>query len=197
MLNLLVWTGIKLTHHSLFCLTMEGTISSSLSKGCSAILDPTLMVLTPCPEERHLVQVSAFSISSKSFLREAMYVFPNLDLTNLVVISTMQRALVDLVKVGDAVENEKDRLILVVRWNVNDLLYIKAHNEEKSFTYIRCLFFQFFSLAKSLCNTLQQAGFWADYIDPCSGLPVSTKVLHFSQPFMKLCNQLDKYLSRQ
>lgn len=31
---------------------------------------------------------------------------------------------------------------------------------------------QFFSLAKGLCDALRQAGYWADYIDPCSGLPV-------------------------
>lgn len=86
------------------------------NRGSTEILPPTLMMLQPTPtsEEAHPVQVSAFLISSKSFLREAMYVFPNLDLSNLIAVNTMQRARVDLVKIGDDVEEEKDRLILVV-----------------------------------------------------------------------------------
>lgn len=28
--------------------------------------------------------------------------------------------------------------------------------------------------AKELCQTLNDAGFWADFIDPCSGKPVSS-----------------------
>lgn len=76
-----------------------------------------MMTLLPSADspETHPVQVSAFSISSKSFLREAMYVFPNLDLSQLTVVNTMQRARVDLVKFGEDIEDEKDRLILVVR----------------------------------------------------------------------------------
>lgn len=32
---------------------------------------------------------------------------------------------------------------------------------------------QFASFAASFCRQIRDAGFWADYIDPCSGLPVS------------------------
>ena len=33
---------------------------------------------------------------------------------------------------------------------------------------------QFVDFAKSVCAVLAGRGYWADYIDPCSGLPVST-----------------------
>lgn len=32
---------------------------------------------------------------------------------------------------------------------------------------------QFATFASGLCKQIQEAGYWADYIDPCSGLPVS------------------------
>jgi len=32
---------------------------------------------------------------------------------------------------------------------------------------------QFVDFAKSVCAVLAGRGYWADYIDPCSGLPVS------------------------
>ena len=35
---------------------------------------------------------------------------------------------------------------------------------------------QFVSFASVLCKQLREAGFWADYIDPCSGLPVRARV---------------------
>lgn len=81
------------------------------------ILEPTLVhVPSSVKESRNSnCQVSAHLVTSKSFLREAAYVFPNQDLTDLVVISTMQKARVELVRIGDEVEEEKDRLILSVR----------------------------------------------------------------------------------
>ncbi len=45
--------------------------------------------------------------------------------------------------IGDSVEAEKDALLL-----------------------------RFFAFARHACATLAAAGHWADYIDPCSGLPV-------------------------
>jgi hypothetical protein len=33
---------------------------------------------------------------------------------------------------------------------------------------------QFMSFSKRVCASLSAAGYWADYADPCSGLPVHT-----------------------
>ncbi|QDZ24838.1 methylmalonic aciduria/homocystinuria type D-like protein [Chloropicon primus] len=60
---------------------------------------------------------------------------------DLKVVATCQRAREDLVTVGEQVEREKDRLLLV-----------------------------FTSWAKALCASLDKDGHWCDYIDPCSGL---------------------------
>ena len=64
----------------------------------------------------NLTQISAHLVTSKPFLREAAYVFPQQPLENLVVINTMQHARLDLVRIGDDVEAEKDRLILSVSY---------------------------------------------------------------------------------
>eukprot|EP00581_Thalassiosira_minuscula_P016296 CAMPEP_0183731830 /NCGR_PEP_ID=MMETSP0737-20130205/36580_1 /TAXON_ID=385413 /ORGANISM="Thalassiosira miniscula, Strain CCMP1093" /LENGTH=205 /DNA_ID=CAMNT_0025964665 /DNA_START=117 /DNA_END=734 /DNA_ORIENTATION=+ len=61
----------------------------------------------------------------------------------LLAIPTNQRAREDLVAVGDHIEQEKDRLLNV-----------------------------FMSFGKYICEQLRAKGFWADYIDPCSGLPM-------------------------
>jgi hypothetical protein len=82
----------------------------------NAIFGPT-MVQVPSSSEQagNLVQISAHAVTSKPFLRETAYVFPDQSLTGLVVIHTMQQAQVELVRIGDEVEAEKDRLILSVR----------------------------------------------------------------------------------
>jgi hypothetical protein len=64
----------------------------------------------------------------------------------LLAIPTNQRALHDLVAVGDEIEREKDRLLNV-----------------------------FMSFGQDLCGKIRSKGFWADFIDPCSGLPMLTK----------------------
>lgn len=61
-------------------------------------------------------------------------------------IPTNQRAREDLVGVGDHVEAEKDRLLNV-----------------------------FMDFARAVCDRVRQAGYWSDYIDPCSGLPMLTR----------------------
>lgn len=61
------------------------------------------------------VQISAHRVTSKSFMREAQYVFPNEDLKDVIVIHTMQHAATEMVSFGEEVENEKDRLTLTVR----------------------------------------------------------------------------------
>ena len=61
----------------------------------------------------------------------------------LLAIPTNQRAREDLVAVGDHIEAEKDRLLNV-----------------------------FLTFGKCICEQLRSQGYWADYIDPCSGLPM-------------------------
>ena len=95
-----------------------------------------------------------FSIHAcpKPLFREAKFVFPFLQKEeatsqeSLLVIPTAQQARHDLVKVGPEIEEEKDRLLEV-----------------------------FMSFAKDVCTELRHLGHWADYIDPCSGLPMMTE----------------------
>lgn len=90
----------------------------------------------------------------KQLKREFLHVFPesNLSLENIqdasaefLTLATNQHARVDLVAVGEHIEGEKDRLLNV-----------------------------FMQFAQNLCDKIRNAGFWADYIDPCSGLPMLT-----------------------
>jgi hypothetical protein len=68
------------------------------------------------------------------------------DRMELLAIPTNQQARQDLVAVGDEIEFEKDRLLNV-----------------------------FLDFGKELCEKIRGQGYWADYIDPCSGLPMITK----------------------
>lgn len=72
--------------------------------------------------------------------------FPGVGTENLLVIPTCQHASIDLVNVGDAVEAEKDALLE-----------------------------RFFVFARHATEALAAQGHWADYIDPCSGLPMVHK----------------------
>lgn len=63
----------------------------------------------------------------------------------LLAIPTNQLARVDLVNIGDHVEQEKDRLLNT-----------------------------FIDFGKDFCQKVIAQGYWADYIDPCSGLPMIT-----------------------
>lgn len=65
------------------------------------------------------------------------------DNRDLLAIPTNQRARRDLVAVGDEVEAEKDRLLNV-----------------------------FLEFGEDLASKLRDRGYWADFIDPCSGLPM-------------------------
>lgn len=49
-----------------------------------------------------------------AFLRETEGIFPGINLTGLLAIPTMQRAKYDLVRIGDEIEAEKDRLLETV-----------------------------------------------------------------------------------
>mmetsp|Transcript_3927 Transcript_3927/g.5842 ORF Transcript_3927/g.5842 Transcript_3927/m.5842 type:complete len:200 (+) Transcript_3927:32-631(+) len=65
---------------------------------------------------------------------------------SLLAIPTNQRAREDLVAIGDHIEEEKDRLLNV-----------------------------FISFGRDLCERIRGFGYWADFIDPCSGLPMMTQ----------------------
>ena len=62
---------------------------------------------------------------------------------NLLVVTTCQRTGPDLAGEGEEVDDEKDRCLEV-----------------------------FMAFAKQVAETLQEAGHWADYVDPCTGHPV-------------------------
>jgi len=63
----------------------------------------------------------------------------------VLAVPTNQHAKHDLVAVGDHIEAEKDRLL-------------------------NC----FMQFGEEVCGKVRAAGYWADYIDPCSGLPMLT-----------------------
>ncbi|CAG9461946.1 unnamed protein product [Pedinophyceae sp. YPF-701] len=74
---------------------------------------------------------------------EVQAVFPDRDVTDVLVVPTCQHAVVDLVEFGPEADGEKDRLLeRFARW------------------------------AAGVCAKLRAAGHWADYIDPCSGYPM-------------------------
>jgi hypothetical protein len=92
------------------------------------------------------IEVSAHE-TRKAFHRELEFVLPGVSLDGgLLAIATMQQARMDLVQVGDDIEQEKDRLLET-----------------------------FMAFAKGLCEGLISKGHFADYVDPCSGLPMLTK----------------------
>jgi hypothetical protein len=93
----------------------------------------------------HGLEVS-IHVCPRHHREELSYVFPGLDAEGLLVIPTCQHACLDLVNVGVSVEREKDALLE-----------------------------RFFAFARAVCDRLQAEGHWADYIDPCSGLPMVHK----------------------
>ena len=46
---------------------------------------------------------------------------------------------------------------------------------------------RFFAFARHVCAALRDQGHWADYIDPCSGLPVRSSVAALSSNARALC----------
>jgi Methylmalonic aciduria and homocystinuria type D protein len=111
---------------------------------------------------------------TEKLVREFQHVFASGNLPNitdvtaeLLALPTNQMALHDLVATGPHVELEKDRLLNV-----------------------------FMHFANTLCTTIVQAGYWADYVDPCSGLPMLTPHCHkvYSEvDGMECCLQYKSY----
>jgi hypothetical protein len=90
----------------------------------------------------HSIEVSVTPLSD-AVRRELVKMFPTIDCSKVVAVPTCQRATVDLVAMGPLVEAEKDRLLE-----------------------------SFMSFASQVSQELMRNGYFSDYIDPCSGLPV-------------------------
>merc|ERR1712216_783603 len=82
----------------------------------------------------------------KRYKDDMANIFPGVDTTGILIVPTCQNSAVDLVRVGEEVETEKDRLLE-----------------------------RFCEWAKGVCEKLDKKGFWSDYCDPCSGLPMRTR----------------------
>eukprot|EP00232_Nephroselmis_pyriformis_P012742 CAMPEP_0182899376 /NCGR_PEP_ID=MMETSP0034_2-20130328/28042_1 /TAXON_ID=156128 /ORGANISM="Nephroselmis pyriformis, Strain CCMP717" /LENGTH=170 /DNA_ID=CAMNT_0025033403 /DNA_START=29 /DNA_END=541 /DNA_ORIENTATION=+ len=77
----------------------------------------------------------------RKHMDEMKTMFKGDDLTGMLIVPTCQKSALDVVRVGDEIEEEKDRLLeRFVEW------------------------------AKGVTDKLIEQGHWADYIDPCSGL---------------------------
>lgn len=80
--------------------------------------------------------------------REIQAIFPDQDVANMLIVPTCQKTVVDLVNRGETVEQEKDHCLeRFVKW------------------------------AELVCEHVNAAGHWIDFIDPCSGLPVCCTLL--------------------
>ena len=87
-------------------------------------------------------QVSAHRLVSRSLLTELERVIGGAaPAGEVVIVSTLQHAVAELVSVGERIEAEKDKLLLT-----------------------------FFEYAAAFCTEMEKRSFWADYVDPCSGL---------------------------
>ncbi|KAL7443433.1 hypothetical protein ACHAXM_012094 [Skeletonema potamos] len=120
------------------------------SETSSVIVPPRLVRNTQSSNADDDLECSLHNLP-KPLLREFSHVFNNEHVNfgsndsnlQLLAIPTNQRAREDLVAVGDHIETEKDRLLNV-----------------------------FLTFGKCICEQLRSQGYWADYIDPCSGLPM-------------------------
>jgi Methylmalonic aciduria and homocystinuria type D protein len=131
---------------------IHGASGHSLPRGAYPVVRPTadLVRLFICPATSHCSDRGRCMTAeiSSNVKRDIQSVFRDLDITDLAVVTTCQRARVDLVGVGPDVESEKDRLLHV-----------------------------FQGWAQRVCEDLRQRDVWCDYIDPCSGLPVRSATL--------------------
>eukprot|EP01098_Paradermamoeba_levis_P006915 TRINITY_DN2869_c0_g1_i2.p1 TRINITY_DN2869_c0_g1~~TRINITY_DN2869_c0_g1_i2.p1 ORF type:complete len:211 (+),score=29.41 TRINITY_DN2869_c0_g1_i2:56-634(+) len=102
-------------------------------------------LLPPFYSQKSFIEYSVHQIKNRRFFQEICKVFPeeNLNIETLLIIPTWQPAQVDLAGVGPEIEEEKDRLLE-----------------------------NFFRWGNELRDLIQSKGFWADYTDPATGLPV-------------------------
>ena len=100
--------------------------TTGVTKRYIEILSPTIFNRVSRVDNRYNeIQISAHIIKSKPFLQEVSCLFPslinkfmidgNISTNPLIVIHTMQHAVDELVKVGEDIEVEKDRLLINVR----------------------------------------------------------------------------------
>ena len=100
--------------------------TTGVTKRYIEILSPTIFNRVSRVDNRYNeIQISAHIIKSKPFQQEVSCLFPslinkfmidgNISTNPLIVIHTMQHAVDELVKVGEDIEVEKDRLLINVR----------------------------------------------------------------------------------
>lgn len=123
--------SIQIVEETKNTVAIETTIHSTstitgATKRYIEILPPTIFNRVSRIDNRcNEIQISAHIIKSKPFLQEVSYLFPsiidkftgdeNISTDPLIVIHTMQHAVDELVKVGEDIEVEKDRLLINVR----------------------------------------------------------------------------------
>jgi Methylmalonic aciduria and homocystinuria type D protein len=117
----------------------------------STIWGPTLIQASDTLEEP--IEVSIHKLP-KPLRREFGHVFDEKRLAldglmergaELLTVLTNQQSREDLIATGEHVEGEKDRLLNI-----------------------------FVAFARPFCESVLAAGYWADFMDPCSGLPMLT-----------------------
>lgn len=86
------------------------------------------------------------NICTSSSLRKNEESIKIVDREDVLAIPTIQKSVMDIVQIGPDIEMEKDRCLEV-----------------------------FVEFASALCDEISKHGYWADYIDPCSGLPMLNK----------------------
>ncbi len=115
--------------------------------------DPSSHVLVPPTLRPDGLEV-AVCACPRLLLRELAGVFPRVPLDGLLAVVTCQHAALDLVRFDPAVDAEKDLLLERVRPGARRATP------------------QVVAWARSVVERATAEGFWADLIDPCSGLPV-------------------------
>ncbi len=147
-------------------------LSSTRMRGISLDWGPSMIDgSVKCPLETEVpqylpIQVSVHTVTSRAFLNEMIEIFSHIEWNShkeVVVVCTMQHAVMELVKMGPEVENEKDRLLENVNFAFLIYFMIGIH---------QFVIEKFVEFAKDLCQKIITLGYFADYFDPCSGLPV-------------------------
>eukprot|EP00043_Microstomoeca_roanoka_P014505 m.143797 g.143797 ORF g.143797 m.143797 type:complete len:185 (+) comp16026_c0_seq5:150-704(+) len=101
-----------------------------------------MMMLKPQRIRQSTLEISVHSCPPR-FAPHFKQIFdPDIDTDRLLIVPTFRKSKADLVGIGGHIEEEKDQLL-----------------EE------------FAEEAKQVCGRIQEQGFWADYVDPASGLP--------------------------